>query len=184
MVRHTAAGTAEVELAPVSRAEWDARVYKERQRQIAIGYDAAHDREHGADHLMHWALTYLYRGERLKAAAMMEALRDLLAASDRPPVVVNIHAGPGPQASVTPPPPPAAGAASLAETVSPSICVEIGNHHATDSRIPHHLLSRRGRLVSSHLWRDTREGEERVSAALKPSHVPSRGNGAARRGGG
>lgn len=59
-----------------------AAVTAERLRQIAKGYDQAHDDEHGTDHLLVWAQDYTRRGELLKAAALIEAAREKLARDD------------------------------------------------------------------------------------------------------
>jgi len=53
-------------------------VWAERQRQIAMGYDAAHDDEHGLEHLLRHGYAYAMRGEILKAAAMMIAAKQWL----------------------------------------------------------------------------------------------------------
>lgn len=56
-------------------------VQAERARQIAKGYDAAHDDEHGMAHLLTWAMHYLERGETVKAGALLVAAREALARS-------------------------------------------------------------------------------------------------------
>lgn len=58
--------------------EWDAAVQGERSHQREIGYDTAHDAEHGVDHLLMWAQDYARRGKPVKSAAMIEAARELL----------------------------------------------------------------------------------------------------------
>jgi len=58
--------------------EWWVAIQAERDNQRAKGYDAAHDDEHGADHLLMWAQDYAGRGERVKSAALVDAARELL----------------------------------------------------------------------------------------------------------
>jgi len=53
-------------------------VHEERQRQKEIGFDEDHDREHGPLHLIEVAQLYIWRGEMTKAAAVLEAWKDLL----------------------------------------------------------------------------------------------------------
>lgn len=66
------------------RARWRQSIAKERARQIEKGYDAAHDREHGIDHLLTWAQEYVRVSRHVEAAALIEAARELLAASSLP----------------------------------------------------------------------------------------------------
>lgn len=63
--------------------EFRKAVVRERVRQIKKGYTAEHDADHGPDHLIRLAINYAARGKSVQAAAVMEALRDLLA---HPPV--------------------------------------------------------------------------------------------------
>ncbi len=51
-----------------------APVRDQRERQIAMGFDAAHDDAHGREHLIEGAKSYAVRGELVKAAAMVMAL--------------------------------------------------------------------------------------------------------------
>ena len=56
--------------------EWSAQMDAERARQVEHGYDDAHDAEHGAAHLLNWAIDYARRGNNLAAATMVRcALR-------------------------------------------------------------------------------------------------------------
>lgn len=69
-------------------------VQAERERQVAKGYDRAHDTEHGIDHLLVWAYEYALKGKPVKSAAMIEAARELLAAgraSVTPPTIKAIR---------------------------------------------------------------------------------------------
>lgn len=58
--------------------QFHALVIEERKRQIAKGYDAAHDDEHGIDHLLSWAQDYARRGEPVKSAALIHAAREAI----------------------------------------------------------------------------------------------------------
>jgi predicted ThiF/HesA family dinucleotide-utilizing enzyme len=64
------------------RNAFDAAVVVERARQVAKGYTPEQDAEHGPDHLLMWAEEYIYRGEPVKAAALMRAAREVLANSE------------------------------------------------------------------------------------------------------
>lgn len=57
--------------------EWEQEVSAERQRQVAKGYDADHDREHGVVHVLTWAEDYLRRGREIEAGAMIRAAREI-----------------------------------------------------------------------------------------------------------
>lgn len=57
--------------------EWEQEVSAERQRQVAKGYDADHDREHGVAHVLTWAEDYLRRGREIEAGAMIRAAREI-----------------------------------------------------------------------------------------------------------
>jgi len=61
--------------------EWSELQFAERQRQIAKGYDAAHDDTHGIDHLLMWADDYLRRGKRIEVSGLITAARELLLAA-------------------------------------------------------------------------------------------------------
>ncbi len=50
--------------------EWAAQMDAERARQVEHGYDDAHDAQHGAAHLLNWAIDYARRGNNLAAATM------------------------------------------------------------------------------------------------------------------
>lgn len=50
--------------------EWSEQMDAERARQIEHGYDDAHDAQHGAAHLLNWAIDYARRGNNLAAATM------------------------------------------------------------------------------------------------------------------
>lgn len=63
----------------LSAVEFREQIAAERLRQTERGYDHAHDREHGVDHLLVWAQDYARQGEPLKSAALIEAARELLA---------------------------------------------------------------------------------------------------------
>jgi hypothetical protein len=52
------------------RALWTRKMDEEEKRQIEHGYDDAHDREHGVEHLLNWAIDYGRRGKNLEAATM------------------------------------------------------------------------------------------------------------------
>jgi hypothetical protein len=52
-------------------------VQAERDRQIAKGFDAAHDDRHGREHLIYWAKVYAEGGQVLEASAMLVALAEL-----------------------------------------------------------------------------------------------------------
>lgn len=64
-----------------TRARFDQSVEAERARHAMKGYTPEHDAEHGIDHLIAWAYEYTWRGDRVKAAAMLVALRDLIGPS-------------------------------------------------------------------------------------------------------
>ncbi len=51
-----------------------APVRDQRERQIAMGFDAAHDDAHGREHLIEAAKSYAVHGDLVKAAAMVMAL--------------------------------------------------------------------------------------------------------------
>lgn len=53
--------------------EWTAAMDAERVRQIEHGYDDAHDQEHGARHLLNWAIDYARRGKSLAASTMIRS---------------------------------------------------------------------------------------------------------------
>jgi hypothetical protein len=63
--------------------EWTAAIIVERQRQRDKGYDVEHDRHHGADELLRMAQERIRLGEVVKAAALIDAAREVLAGSDR-----------------------------------------------------------------------------------------------------
>jgi len=52
-------------------------VQQERFQQIAKGYDYAHDKKKGLDHLLELAIKYNFQGDAVKTAAMISAARDL-----------------------------------------------------------------------------------------------------------
>ncbi len=58
--------------------EFHAAIVNERKRQIDKGYNAAHDAEHGLDHLLMWAQEYAAMGKVVQSMAMIEAARELL----------------------------------------------------------------------------------------------------------
>jgi hypothetical protein len=66
---------------PPTVEEWIERVAAERARHPEKGYDAAHDRKHGADHLLNWAIDYSRRGEAEKSSSLIAAARDVLRAT-------------------------------------------------------------------------------------------------------
>ena len=55
--------------------QWSELQTDERLRQIAKGYDAAHDDLHGLDHLLMWADDYLRRGKHIEASGLIVAAR-------------------------------------------------------------------------------------------------------------
>jgi hypothetical protein len=75
------------------------QVVAEHQRAIAKGFDAAHDDEHGREHLIRWAIDYAMRGETLKSAGMLAALNlydsrhPVRALPDRAAVRAAVEAG-------------------------------------------------------------------------------------------
>jgi hypothetical protein len=56
----------------------DKEILRERSRQIEKGYDAAHDDEHGLDHLLFWAQRYGMEGKHLESLALVQAAREYL----------------------------------------------------------------------------------------------------------
>lgn len=54
------------------------QIAAERARQIAKGYTAEHDANHGAPLLLEWSARFAEHGEHIKAAAMVEAAREVL----------------------------------------------------------------------------------------------------------
>lgn len=62
----------------MTKEEWDAAIAAERKRQIEKGYSAEHDDEEGIDHLLSWAQRYAWRGQPIKAAALLEAASEVL----------------------------------------------------------------------------------------------------------
>lgn len=63
----------------INRPEFDRAVQAERRRQIEKGYDAAHDDEHGVEHLRRWRDSYRQRGLAIAAAALDIAIEEHLA---------------------------------------------------------------------------------------------------------
>jgi hypothetical protein len=60
---------------------WEELTQIERRRQVEEeGYDAAHDREHGIEHLLRWSQDYGRRGKQVQANALVEAAREQLLA--------------------------------------------------------------------------------------------------------
>lgn len=59
---------------------WEEMTQAERARQAEHGYDAAHDRVHGIDHLLRWSQDYGRRGKAIQANALVEAAREQLLA--------------------------------------------------------------------------------------------------------
>ena len=57
--------------------EWREDVIAERRRQVELGYDNDHDEKHGVIHLLMWAQRYLSVGETIKAAALIQAAREI-----------------------------------------------------------------------------------------------------------
>jgi len=79
---------------PVECNEFNSQVLAERQRQIAKGYNEAHDDKHGVDHLIMWAQEYARVGAAVKSAALLEAAREcLLRKHLAVPVEPEKHAG-------------------------------------------------------------------------------------------
>lgn len=63
----------------VARSHFRDEYTAELARARAKGYTEEHDHEHGPQHLLDWATEYIYRGEPIKAAALVAAVRALLA---------------------------------------------------------------------------------------------------------
>jgi hypothetical protein len=79
---------------PPTVEEWIERVGAERARHPEKGYDAAHDLEHGPDHLLNWAIAYSRRGEAEKSSSLIAAARDVLRAARPAPEPECICYGP------------------------------------------------------------------------------------------
>lgn len=62
---------------PLTPEEFHNAIDKERERQIAKGYTAEHDREHGSQHVLNWAIDYARRGEAVESAALMRAYSEV-----------------------------------------------------------------------------------------------------------
>jgi hypothetical protein len=62
-----------------ARAKFRDEHTAELERARSKGYTQEHDHEHGPQHLLDWATEYIYRGEPIKAAALIAAARALLA---------------------------------------------------------------------------------------------------------
>lgn len=62
-------------------SDWLNSINAERVRQISKGYTTDNDKQYGADLLLGWAQGYMWRGETVKAAALVEAVRELWASS-------------------------------------------------------------------------------------------------------
>lgn len=56
-------------------------IRNERKTHAARGYGGQHDQEHGADHLVSWAMFYASKGDRqsiVKSASLLVAAIELL----------------------------------------------------------------------------------------------------------
>lgn len=62
-----------------SPVDLEADIAAERRYQISKGYDEAHDRAHGIDHLLREAQAYAAKDMPIKSMALIEAARELIA---------------------------------------------------------------------------------------------------------